>query len=123
MPDAPGSHQRPVYRLGAIIDEQLTGQRRHRASGFVHQQVGGCKVPIVAVAARKGYVKLAVRDPRQPQRQRTNSWRYNDGRVNAGKPIRKASRAGDSRTAEIGRRIDRERQAVTRGALSRRCEE
>src|SRR3954464_3997290 len=66
MPVAPRSHQHPMRHLPAIIDNRVPRERSHISIRFVDDQIGGGKVPVVAVAAGEGDVELAVGDPAQP---------------------------------------------------------
>ena len=49
-------------RLGAVVGQNLPRQRGQRTAGFVHQKVGGRKVPVVAVSPGKSDVECALRD-------------------------------------------------------------
>src|SRR5215203_1939107 len=74
----PGSDEGAVDRLGTVISQHLPGKRCQRATGFVHQKVRCCKVPVMAVGAREGNVEFSVRDARETKRQRANSRHRND---------------------------------------------
>src|SRR5947208_2162231 len=45
----PGGNKRAMQRIGAVINEGLTLECCQCAAGLVHQKVGSCKVPVVAV--------------------------------------------------------------------------
>ncbi len=47
-------------------------QRRQPAAGFAQQQIGGRKIPVVAVAADEGRIERALRDAADAQRQRAD---------------------------------------------------
>ena len=63
MTIAPRRHQHPVRHLRAIVQDGVPRQRRHVTIGFVHDQIGRGKVPIAALATRKGGIEPAVGDP------------------------------------------------------------
>ena len=66
-------HQHPVHHLPAIILDRIPRERRHSTIRFLHDQIGRGKIPIAALAACKSGIQAAVRNPAQPQRQRTRT--------------------------------------------------
>ena len=62
MPVPTGRDEHPVSWHGLIIGNISARQGRERAARFVHQKIGRCKVPIMAVAAGKGDVVCALRE-------------------------------------------------------------
>ena len=73
MTIAPRCHQHPVRNLPAIVEDRIPGERGHVTIRFLHDQMGRGKVPVAALATGKGRIEPSVRDPAQPQRQRSDS--------------------------------------------------
>ena len=66
-------HQHPVRHLPAIVEDRIPRERGHPTIRFLHDQIRRRKVPVAAVAAGEGGIETALRDPAQPQRQRTDA--------------------------------------------------
>ena len=66
-------HQHPVHHVPAIVKDRIPRERRHSTIRFLHDQIGGGKIPVAALPAGKGGIQRAVRDTAQPQRQRADS--------------------------------------------------
>ena len=66
-------HQHPVRHLPAIVEDRVPRERGHVTIRFLHDQIGRGKVPVAALAAGKSGIETALRDPAQPQRQRSDS--------------------------------------------------
>jgi len=66
---ATGSQDGAVDWIMQIIDQLLPCERGQRAAGFVHQKIGGRKVPVMGIDRRKSGIDAALRDARKPQRQ------------------------------------------------------
>ena len=73
MTIAPRCHQHPVRHFPAIVEDRLPRKRGHVTIRFLHDQIGRRKVPVAALAARKGRIEPPFGDPAQPKRQRSNS--------------------------------------------------
>ncbi len=57
----------------AIVQDRIPGQRRHATIRFVHDQIGGGKIPVAALTAGERGIEPSVRNPTQPKRQRPDS--------------------------------------------------
>jgi len=57
---APCCNEHAMGRDGAVVAQRGSRDRRHGAAGLVHQEIGGGKVPIMAIAAGEGHVERAV---------------------------------------------------------------
>lgn len=66
-------HQHPVHHLPAIILNRIPRERGHSTIRFLHDQIRRGKIPIAALAACKSGIETAVRNPAQPERQRSDS--------------------------------------------------
>src|SRR6202043_4130757 len=73
MTIAPRCYQHPVRHLPAIVEDGVPRERGHATIRFLHDQIGRGEVPVAALAARKSGIELALRDPAQPERQRSVS--------------------------------------------------
>src|SRR5215472_1226012 len=80
VPVSAGCDKHPVPWHWTIIGDCSAHQRREHAARLVHQKIGCCKVPIVAVAAGKGCIAEALRDACEPQRQRMSPWQLGERR-------------------------------------------
>src|SRR3954463_3918266 len=73
MPVAPRRHQHAMPHLPAIVANRVPRERGEPSIRFLHDQIGRGNIPVVAVAADKSGIELALGDPAQPQRQGTDS--------------------------------------------------
>ena len=96
MPVAPRRDQHPVRHLPAIVSDRVPRKRGQPTIGFVHDQICGGKVPVVAVAAGKGDIEPRVRDPAQPQRERSYARMQRDVAQRLLQPLDQRLRAGDT---------------------------
>ena len=71
-------HQHPVRYPATIVENRVPRERGHVTIGFVHDQIGRGKVPVAALAAGKGRIEAALRDPAKPQRQRSDAGMQNN---------------------------------------------
>ena len=71
-------HENPVRHLSAIIGYRVPRERGHVTIRFVHDQIRRGKIPIAALTAGKRGIQAALRDPAQPQRQRSDSGMQNN---------------------------------------------
>ena len=69
----PRCHQYLVRYDPAIVQDGISGERSHATIRFVHDQIGGGKIPVAALTARESGIELPVGNPAQPKRQRTDS--------------------------------------------------
>ena len=65
-------HQHAVRHFPPIVEDFITGKCSHPTIRFVHDQIGGGKVPVPTLPARKRGIEIALRYPAQPKRQRSN---------------------------------------------------
>ena len=70
MTIAARGHQHSVRYFPAIIEDGISGEIAHPTIRFLHDQIGGRKVPIMAITPRKSRIERAMRDPAQPERKR-----------------------------------------------------
>src|ERR1700719_2640361 len=73
MTIAAGGHQHPMTDFPAIVEDRVPGKRGHFTIRFLHDQIRRRKVPVAAVAARKSGIEMALRDPTQPERKRSDT--------------------------------------------------
>jgi len=63
MAIAPRCHQHPVCQLAAIVQDGIPRKRGHVTIRFLHDQIGRCKVPIVALTTCECGIKRPMSDP------------------------------------------------------------
>ena len=56
-------HQHPVRHLPAIVEDAVARERGHVTIRFLHDQIGRCKVPIVALTTCECGIKRPMSDP------------------------------------------------------------
>src|SRR5436190_18407130 len=56
-------HQHPVHHIPAIIRYRIPRERGHSTIRLLHDQIGGGKVPVAALAAGKSGIETALRHP------------------------------------------------------------
>ena len=66
-------YQYPVHHLPAIILNRIPRECGHPTIGFLHDQIRRGKIPVAALTACESGIEAAIRNPAQPQRQRSDS--------------------------------------------------
>ena len=69
MPAAARGDQGFMHRVGSIVGEYPPLDVGQRTARFVHQKVGGRKVPVVARPPGESHIERALGDAREAQRQ------------------------------------------------------
>ena len=73
MTIAARGHQHPVRHFPAIIQDRISREVAHPTIRFLHDQIGGGKIPIMTVAPRKSRIERAMRDAAEPERKRADT--------------------------------------------------
>ena len=67
-----GCDERAVNGLRTVVFRRPSCEIGQHAAGFVHQKVGGCKVPVMAAARGQSGVERPLRHTCQTQGKRMN---------------------------------------------------
>ena len=123
MTIASRSHQRPVHHLPAIVFNRIPRERGHLTIRFLHDQIRCRKVPVATLAACKGGIEVALRDPAQPKRQRSYPRMQRDVVRRRAQRLHQRLRTGDAGEIQIDAGGRADRLIVERRGLPATCEE
>src|SRR5262249_49928919 len=101
MPATACGNERAMHGMRLIVDQLFAGQRGECPAGFVHQKIGGCKVPIMAVRGGERAVERTGGDPGNTQRERGNAWRRFDARLKRDERFKPALGGEESRSRDV----------------------
>ena len=94
-------HQHPVRHFPPIVENRIAGERGHPTIRFLHDQIGRGKVPVPALSAGKGGIEIALRDPAEPKRQRSDPLMQRNFSRRTVEPLDQRFWAGDAGKIQI----------------------